>query len=253
MKKSVFQKHADRIERENRAMPPEMAAVLGGGVPAPWRAPTLAEAEGAIGEKADRWVARCFELATKFVRQGLAPKGAVAVYGHWRGPIAPGSHFDHGTGLPFVQHGWVLCPDGSVVDPTRWVFEGVAPYVYVGPSDHYDEGGNEWREASEGEAPGFDPDEDVIEITKAVMPSADVWNFVEKLLNLREDAFEVDGYEPGTVTLPQLHWLAHRSPGALGPHALAVYKAICKLGHRALIPIDNLRRVERETRTELPR
>lgn len=213
----------------------------------------LARAEQVLGESAAAWKGRCYEIACALVRHKIVPQGAVAVYGHWLGPVAPGSHFDRGNSIPFVQHGWVLLADGSVVDPTRWVFEGVAPYIYAGPADHYDEGGNEWREASEGDAPEFDPCEEVIEITKAVMPSSDVWNFVEKLLNLREDAFEVDGYEPGTVTLAQLHWLAHRSPCALGPHALAVYTAICKLGHRALIPIDNLRRVEREFREELPK
>lgn len=217
-----------------------------------WPPSQLVAAEAALGEPAAQWVSRCFEIASRFVQHGLVPEGSVAVYGHWRGPIAPGSHFDHGTGLPFVQHGWVLCPFGSVVDPTRWVFEGVEPYVYAGPADHYDEGGNEWREGREGEAPTFDQDEETVTFSKSVMPSSDAWNFVEKLLGLH-NVLGDDGYEPGMMTVVQLRWLAHRSPRSLGPHALAVFTAICKLGERALIPIDNLKRVERENRTELPR
>lgn len=36
-------------------------------------------------------------------------------------------------------HVWIERPDGTVVDPTRWTFEGVWPYVYVGPKDLYDD------------------------------------------------------------------------------------------------------------------
>lgn len=211
----------------------------------------LARAERALGEPAARWKGRCYEIACALVRHKLVPGDAVAVYGHWLGPVAPGSHFDRGNALPFVQHGWVLLADGSVVDPTRWVFEDVAPYIYAGPSDHYDEGGNEWRESREGEPPAFDPDDEVVSFSKRVMPSADAWNFVEELLGLR-DLLGEENYEAGTMTRRQLFWLANRSPKSLGPHAFAVYAAVCKLGERALIPIDNLRKVEREFRAELP-
>ena len=34
-------------------------------------------------------------------------------------------------------HVWIERPDGTIVDPTRWVFEGVWPYVYEGPADLY--------------------------------------------------------------------------------------------------------------------
>ena len=41
-----------------------------------------------------------------------------------------------GDGRPV--HSWIECADGTVVDPTRWVLEGVFPYIYRGPSDFYD-------------------------------------------------------------------------------------------------------------------
>ena len=37
-------------------------------------------------------------------------------------------------------HTWIEKLDGTVVDPTRWVFEGVWPYIYEGPRDWYDKG-----------------------------------------------------------------------------------------------------------------
>ena len=36
-------------------------------------------------------------------------------------------------------HVWIERPDGMVVDPTRWVLEGVWPYVYEGTADLYAE------------------------------------------------------------------------------------------------------------------
>lgn len=38
-----------------------------------------------------------------------------------------------------VVHTWVEMPDGSIIDPTRWVFEGSWPYTYRGVADFYDE------------------------------------------------------------------------------------------------------------------
>ena len=34
-------------------------------------------------------------------------------------------------------HVWIERPDGTVYDPTRWVLEGVLPYIYEGPADSY--------------------------------------------------------------------------------------------------------------------
>lgn len=35
-------------------------------------------------------------------------------------------------------HVWIERSDGSVLDPTRWVFEGVFPYTYEGVADLYE-------------------------------------------------------------------------------------------------------------------
>ncbi len=212
--------------------------------------PTLAQAEKALGEPASKWVARCYEIACAIVDAKIVPAGSTAVYGHWRGPIAPGTTFDRGTPLPFCQHGWVLLPDGGVLDPTRWVFEGREPYLYIGPADYYDEGGNTWREALMEPAPDFDPSARSYEI---LLPPAAL-SFVESLFPFNPNRPLPRDVRKGVVLgARQLSWLANKSPQTLGPHVLPVFQAICAVGQSAFIPIDNLRRVERENRVELDR
>lgn len=81
------------------------------------RLPTLAACERTLGEKAETWKGRCFEIASRLVREGLV--SGHAVYGHWRGDVAKGSMF-YGNTCGFVQHGWVVLADGRIFDPTRW-------------------------------------------------------------------------------------------------------------------------------------
>lgn len=204
--------------------------------------PPLTVCERVLGEKAERWEARCFEIASRFVAKKLVE--GVAVYGHWRGPVHPRSRFyAKSQAVPFVQHGWVLLPDNRVVDPTRWCFEAVKPYVFYGDNEgEYDEGGNLWRAAQRGPLPRYDALEDVtIEITKEVM-DAPTWSFVEKYLELD---YTIAEQPVGELTREQLLYLAHAPPQQLGEHAGAIYEALSKLGEGALVPIDNRRMVER--------
>jgi len=173
------------------------------------------------------------------VKAGLVP-GGVAVYGHWHGPRHPESVF-HQPSKPFIRHGWIVLPDGQVCDPTRWVFEHVAPYIYIGPSDHYDEGGNAIRTVMKGRPPRFDRDEKRYTITKAMLPSA-AWSFIEKLMGLADDYDEI---EPGTIDVRQLFWLANQYPRLLGEHAPAIYKMLDRLELDAAVPFDNRKMVER--------
>jgi hypothetical protein len=201
--------------------------------------PSIKACIKAIGPT-EGWKGNCFGIASEFVKKGLT-KG-VAVYGHWLGPIAETSFFGKKRGLPFCQHGWVLMPDKTIVDPTRWVFEDVEPYIYSGPDvdGFYDEGGNEFRMMTLGPPPDYDPTERRYEITKSVMRSV-TWNFVEKIL-----AINITEQEPGFLTLSQIHWLAKLSPERLGEHQVGVYRALEKLDRVALIPIDNYRAYERK-------
>ncbi len=185
---------------------------------------TLTEAELIVGEPAADWEARCFEIATKLED---AYRGS-AVYGHWLGPVAPESIFGYRSIVGFVQHGWIEMSDGSVVDPTRWCFEAVDPYIYVGPNDHYDRGGNALRMQMAGAAPR---PVDAPGTKLAVSPETGTMLFAmtgwRDLDNLSDE---------------QMHWLAHMSPEVYGfEHARTVFQALADAGHEARIPIDNWR------------
>jgi hypothetical protein len=141
-----------------------------------------------------------------------------------------------------VQHGWIVLPgDSRVLDPTRWVFEHEAPYLFLGePDKFYDEGGNEWRSVMRGEPPSFDPGERVIDFDKRAMDT-ETWKFVERYLRI--DYMDED-QEPGVLSLSQVVWLANAPLVHLGCHAHGVYGALEKVREAALIPIDNFKRVK---------
>lgn len=244
----------------------------------PKRLPTLAECEKAIGEKAETWVARCYEISCAIVEAGLVE--GEAVYGHWLGPVQPKSHFADRGRLPFIPHGWILLKDGEVLDPTRWVFEAKAPYLYVGlepddftidpcdscgrlreEHDHYgdlldgddnecsgykkpvwpyDEGGNRWREAMTVGQPKPVP-EGPRRTVSIFGPTA---NWVEAIL---------DENNASELTTGQLFYLANFSypavKRAVGPEGVKmIYTAIADLDDTSIswIPMDNLNRARRE-------
>jgi hypothetical protein len=240
----------------------------------PKELPTLAECEKVLGEKAEKWVARCYEISCRIVAAGLVD--GVAVYGHWTGDVASGSYFaTRSARLPFVNHGWILLKDGRVLDPTRWVFENVAPYLYIGeepdhwsvtpcanckllkeehrdggPEDQcemfeverwpYDEGGNEWRSA----------------VTRGVPPPTPTGaRYRSKLTGWTATWVGTLLKEENTAELTgnQLFYLANFSyteiKKAVGPEGVrAIYEAICDFNETSIswIPVDNLTRAQRE-------
>jgi hypothetical protein len=203
------------------------------------RPPSIKRAERVLDLPVARWQGKCFVIASQFVERGLVR--GVAVYGHWLGPIAPGSLFADKANMGFVQHGWVKLQNGQVCDPTRFVFEDVKPYIYIGPADHYDEGGNQVRMALMGPPPPFDGSEEVFNLSLFLPPIGNPYGVVRHVLHL-----DYDKTEPGIVTASQLHWLANCDPARLEPYAFEIYCALAKLGFVVRIPIDNLRSVERD-------
>ena len=178
-------------------------------------------------------------------------------------------YFGHAARLPFVPHGWIVTNEDEVVDPTRWVFENVEPYIFVGIDDHadftscancghigdeharnflqeclccdcpcyertpwpYDEGGNAWRRANM-KPPPPPVGKRVCVLTLHTLARL----HVQKLLRDTHDAF----------TQAQLFWLANLPYDILQPHAAAIYAAYENVSLQALIPIDNRLRAERE-------
>lgn len=111
------------------------------------RAPALVrQCADAIGIPTRDWFGRCYEIAGLILDytdvidspiEGLFA-GATRVYGAWTEPVNPGSLFLVQYTAGHVQHGWLVLPDGTIVDPTRWCFEDAEPYVYIGAADHYE-------------------------------------------------------------------------------------------------------------------
>ena len=103
---------------------------------------TIEICEKGIKEPAHKWHKRCHEIAHRIVDAGLV-EGSVC-YGHYLGPIDPDGRWSNREGLAFQRHGWILLPDGRILDPTRFSFENKDPYLYIGENaDEYDEGGYE--------------------------------------------------------------------------------------------------------------
>jgi hypothetical protein len=205
------------------------------------KAPTVARCVKAFGLPTEEWKGKCFQLASKMVKVGLVQ--GEPVYGHWRGPVLKGTHFYKRSAPLFVPHGWVLLPDGRICDPTRWVFYGSAPFIFLGENNgQYDEGGNRFRESVFGQPPPYELEDKQFVIPKSVMDSK-TWRFVEVLLDIQIEQV------PGVLSWHQLCWLANCSPRTLGEHLGGVYEALVKLDHLSLMPIDNQRYYERTMAT----
>ena len=134
--------------------------------------------------------------------------------------------FRGGVGRLFVQHGWVELGDRTVVDPTRWTLDGKDPYIYVGPDDDYDVGGNQLRSAMRGDPPDFDESERVL---SAPLALGGVFGVL----------LECPTRLAKAVTRSQLFWLANSPPADFGTSVKAFYEFLASQGLRALVPIDN--------------
>lgn len=128
---------------------------------------------------------------------------------------------------------------GRIVDPTRWVFEAVTPYIYCGPNDFYDEGNNQLLQALAGEAPTLQPEEERISLRG---PRTGI--------DLAEALLAREGW-----SIRQLAWLANLPYTNYAGQAFEIYEVITRSTRygRSFIPGDNRRRAEREAGRQLSR
>lgn len=190
-----------------------------------------------IGVPAAEWPGRCHEIALLMQKHDLLPKNARVVYGMWLGPIADNSKF---AGRPFTHHGWVICKDGSVIDPTRFAFEGVEPYVYEGPSgQEYDEAGMRFATRFRGPAPEYNPDQKQFKLPMEHMQLT----ALGCLLDLARGEGKPEQLRV-TWCLDQLVWLGNTPPNLLGDLAEPLYEALKEIGMIAVVPIDFRKHVE---------
>ncbi len=201
-----------------------------------------------IGWPLDMWPGHCHDVASAMVEQGVV--GGHAVYGHYVGPISAKSRWKRYRKLGFVRHGWIHTAD-SVIDPTRYVFENRAPYIFkdkldrTGRHPEYDEGGNKLRRAMLQQCPSTN--------TNAARSSIEfsdnfTRDFVRDLVRTSNGDYSIDVHP---MTDEQVFWLANLPLDMLGDFAPDVYAAVADAGCVAYIPIDNRRNVERVIGREL--
>lgn len=187
------------------------------------KAPSIAECVARIGVPIEKWAGNCHGIASDFLAAGLpnAFETGRLVRGHWRGKVAAGTLFDHGS--DFVPHSWISLGPHIVCDPTRFVFEGVDPYVYIGPDTHYDPAGQMLRleHYAARPCPPAGPDEPLYKIQ--------IDMDVARALDLSSTS----------LTKKQIFWIANLPLAVLGTAAKDVLGAIAKAGFKAFIPVDS--------------
>jgi hypothetical protein len=206
--------------------------------------PTVRQVEAAIKIKASRWPGRCHEIACKMLEAGLVQ--GVERYGHYYGPVA----LKHPRcGLPFQRHGWIETPRRLVVDPTRWAFRMVKPYIYYGPTLDYDAGGQRILMDFARPYPAGPKDEASTWPSLLDSPNLTDEQRAErrKIIQLdipgpaRDHLAKLTGGQVADFTFEQVFWMAHVPLALWGEHAGVIYEALAKAGHRAMIPFDNWR------------
>lgn len=239
---------------------------------------TVKRVEKVIGQRASKWKGNCYGIAGALVAKKLVE--GVAVYGLYHGHIAKTSMF---AGQPFARHGWVLAPDGTVIDPTRWVFEDVEPYIFEGhPRSHppacldFEVSDDEFTcvhcgHVLEEHQSGFmrpckiciewPYDEGANRLREMLMkppprPDEKVpgdgtpqFLLVSTQCNEFISVLLSNGRRPdGRLTKSQLFWLANVPYNLLGGFAHEIYSALRPLGMGSFVPIDNQQRADREKR-----
>ena len=156
-----------------------------------------------------------------------------AIYGHWLGGASGSSIFWDRSNLPFIHHGWIETPDKRIIDPTRWVFEDVAPYLFISDKndlveDLYDEGGNKFREAMMSPCPEYKEKDRKINKNDISKFDKEVYDYLDELFD-----------SPENWTIKHIFWLANLSPKFLGIYTREVYGWLDNIDCGAFIPIDN--------------
>ena len=186
----------------------------------------------AIGWPVLRWPSNCYAVAVAIQEAGLV-RGSTR-YGLYHGHIDPMSIFGSRT---FTHHGWIERRQ-TIYDPTRWVFENVAPYIYVGPKDDkdYDFGGNYIRKLYARPCPAYIK-------KKSYVAPVELRPFIKLWMG---KMYYGDGMIGGAQTI----WLANLPLNILGDRARPLYEWICDkdngVGLPGFIPMDNRNLIMRD-------
>lgn len=185
--------------------------------------------EQTIGILTADWHGKCHEIASLLLTKNLTT-GKLR-YGHWLGPVHPNSIFacyPHGL----VHHGWIEREDGSIVDPTRFEFEQLAPYIYMGKNDYYDAGGNQIKLANLRPSPPWNQS-DKRELVILKDNNHILSKFIKENIDCRSTKDTI------IIQVMQACWLANLPLQILEDAAKPVYAALIEAGEVGLIPYDN--------------
>lgn len=199
------------------------------------RVPSIAKCVKAIDTPTFLWKGNCHSIADALLNAGLFPACRTA-YGHYFGPVNPDGYFGHRHGGIPPRHGWLIHRDGTIYDPTLWVFLDCLPYIGVAAVgsreyDYYDLGGERVYAAL-----GRDVPPTLEELTQRgdfwLQPStlawpSQCWPLLDRLYGTHEALLW--GY---------VYHLANRGPAFLGEDAAAIYVTIIRANKSVWIPID---------------
>jgi len=168
------------------------------------------------------WEGQCYAIAC--IAAPLV--GGEAVYGHWLGNVSSNGYWAAYKDLAVIRHGWVVLPNGNLLDPTRWSFEAVAPYIWEGHSGFpYDPGGQRLRREVRSAPPT--PWGNVIHLNL----SRKVQSHLGRILEIE--------WTKGDLTALELGWLACAPLDDLEPYAPEFFQALIEANLGAFIPIDH--------------
>ena len=181
----------------------------------------------AIDVPLEAWPGNCHGIACA-VKDLVPVEGMRLARGDWIGEVADSSVYRRSG---WLQHSWLVAPDGRILDPTRWAIVSPSrPSVYLGVNDCYDEGGRMMAMSFPPQFPGsHDPYADLV---------------VDMEPGLRDELADLLGM-PGAEAArlgDALRYVLKDDPSRV-PDAAEVFGVLDRAGRRSVVPVDSWLRV----------
>lgn len=184
----------------------------------------------------NKWAKNCYAVSMAiypFIKEQLSycdkVKKVEVVYGKWLWYTSENSVFECGVS----NHWWLeITYDKKVIviDPTRWVFEDIEPYIYINiKTDEYDRAWQEFqimmRQNKTNKIPEEIPDDDIIDIS--FWKDIDIFIY-EKVLENKHSNF----------TKRNLLYIANTPIKYLWWYEKTIMNTLIDNWFRAFIPVD---------------
>lgn len=171
--------------------------------------------------------------AAKLIKiDGLKIKTVREIYG-----IFHGLSVEHGK-IGFYRHAWLLINEKYIVDPTRWVFHGKLPKMYICEKNNridYDEAMVKFR--SQISRPF--PESKGNTSTPVTFNWSFEMNSLIQTLTMKKENFN-------QMYMNQVLWLGNLPPDVLGHLKNEMYEVFKTMGFMAFVPVDYRKQYEFE-------